>query len=382
MKRTVKVVLVLGVIATIVGGAAAFFSRGESKEAEVPAVTVERGNLVDKALAVGTIEPRVQISVKSQLSGVVSRQFAEPGDYVRAGEPLLEVRPTPTPQEVVDARRQVELRNLELVNIQREYDRQKTLKDKQLISAQDFENVQRKYDEARLQVQMASEKLELLESGRIASDAAIATVIKAPITGFVLDKSVEIGDPVVPLTSFQEGTVLMSMANMEDLIFRGTVDEIDVGRLVEGMPVEIKVGALPTSRVEGSLNKIWLKARKEENATVFPIEIALGAVRQVDTPTATGEEEAGTVQLASAVLRAGYSANAEVIVARRDSVLLVPERVITFEDGNAFVDVLLADNSTERRSIETGLSDAIQIEVISGLEEGDRVAEKKLKTIE
>jgi HlyD family secretion protein len=119
---------------------------------------------------------------------------------------------------------------------------------------------ERRLAEARVQVAMAAEKLELLQSGRISSE--VATVIRAPITGFVLDKNVEIGDPVVPLTSFQEGTVLMTMADMSDLIFRGTVDEIDVGRLVEGMPVEIRIGALPRTRVEGELQKIWLKARK------------------------------------------------------------------------------------------------------------------------
>jgi HlyD family secretion protein len=375
MKRALKVTLAVGAVSLVVGGSAAFFSRGDTDpSASVATVEVSRGTIVDKALAVGTIEPRVQISVKSQLSGVVSRQFAEPGELVRAGQPLLEVRPTPTPQEVVDAKRQVELREIELASIQRDYDRQKALSDKGLISSQDFETVQRRLDESKLQVAMAAEKLELLQSGRISSE--VATVIRAPITGFVLDKNVEIGDPVVPLTSFQEGTVLMTMADMSDLIFRGTVDEIDVGRLVEGMPVEIRVGALPRARVEGDLQKIWLKARKQDNSTVFPIEIGLGGVTEL------GEADDETPMPSAATLRAGYSANAEVIVASREDVLTLPERVIHFENGSTYVDVHLADGTAERRAIQTGLSDAIHIEVVSGLEEGDRVREKEVKQIQ
>src|SRR3989304_2068312 len=156
---------------------------------------------------------------------------------------------------------------------------------------------------------MARERLGLLEEGKVnvATDR-IETVVRSPITGFILEKTVEIGDPVVPLSTYQEGTVLLTMAAMSDLLFRGTVDEIDVGKLKEGMPVLIKIGALPAADVEGRVAKISLKARKQDNATVFPVEISLA-----DTH--------------GAVLRAGYSANADIIIARRDSALMIPERL-------------------------------------------------------
>ena len=378
MKRAVKIPLLIVALVIVAGGAAFIFGTGEAAPTEEPHVTVARGSLVDKALAVGTIEPRVQVSVKSQLSGVVSRQFAEPGEFVRAGAPLLEIRPTPTPQEIVDAERQVDLRRLELTTVEREHERQKALVDKALVSAQDYELVRRRLDEAALQLQMSEERLELLRSGRISKTSEIATVVTAPITGFVLDKNVEIGDPVVPLTSFQEGTVLMTMADMDDLIFRGTVDEIDVGKLIEGMPADIRVGALPGADVNGQLSRIWLKARKEDNSTVFPVEVDLESAFAASNG---GVAEEGGLSLEPAVLRAGYSANAEIIVARRDSVLTIPERVITFEDGHATVEILHPDNRKERVEIETGLSDAIHIEVLAGLGEGDRVAEKPLRTI-
>lgn len=379
MKRVTKIILVLVVLIVAAGGAAmALSSNGNAGGEALPTVEVTRGSIVDKALAVGTIEPRVEVSVKSQASGVVQRQFAEVGDFVEAGAPLLEIKPNPTPRELVDAERQIELRQLEVDNLKDEYERQKQLVEKRLIAEQTFERAKRSYEEARLQVQIAREQLALLREGRVSTNTGdFETVVRAPVRGFVLEKMVEIGDPVVPLTSFQEGTVLMTMADMNDLIFRGTVDEIDVGRLSEGMPATIQVGALPKAKVGGRLEKIWLKAQKEEgsSSTVFPVELEI--TEAVQTPADSSE-----VPTKPVTLRAGYSANAEIIIERRDSVLLIPERVVEFAGGAARVKVALAEGETEERTIETGLSDAIHIEVISGLEEGTRVREKPPKEIE
>ena len=377
MKRGKKLLLILFVL-VVVGGvtAAVMSSNGGGEEDEIPSVEVTRGDIVDKALAVGTIEPRVEVSVKSQVSGVVKRQFADVGDFVKAGAPVLEIQPTPTPRELIDAERQIELRQIQVDQLKADFERQQQLFDKQLIARQEYDRAQRSFQEAKLQVQMAREQLALLREGRVTtSTGSIETVVRAPVSGFILDKMVEIGDPIVPLTSYQEGTVLMTMANMEDLIFRGTVDEIDVGRLHESMPVQIKVGALPNAEVTGVLAKIWLKATKEENSTVFPVEIEI--VEAVERDLAQPEAEPTPV-----VLRAGYSANAEIIIEKREAVLLIPERLVTFEGDSAKVTVLLADNQTEERLIETGLSDAISVEVLEGLDEGDQVREKPPKVIE
>jgi HlyD family secretion protein len=154
--------------------------------------------------------------------------------------------------------------------------RQESLQSQGLISEQQYEATQRQFSEARLAVQVARERLALLESGRIGSGAGrVETVVRSPISGFILEKMVEVGDPVVPLSTYQEGTVLMTMADMKQLIFRGTVDEIDVGRLREGMPVEVRIGALPQSRITGIVARISLKGRKVEQATTFPVEITL-----------------------------------------------------------------------------------------------------------
>jgi len=360
-----RIIIISVVLVAIVSiGVYLLVGSNDGTSSTLQKVRVERGTIVDKALAVGTIEPENEISVKSKISGVVNRIFADVGAFVRAGQPLLEVRPDPTPLELAEAKRQVELRQVDFDNLVREKTRQEALFGSNLISPKEFEDFSRKYTEAELQLKIARERLALIESGRVTiGDTQIESIIKAPIDGFVLSRSVEVGDPVTPLTSFQEGTVLMRMANMERLLFKGTVDEIDVGRLKEGMDVEIKVGALPNDTVRGVLRKIWLKAQKKENATVFPIEIIIPAARNT-------------------VLRAGYSANANIIIQKKPDVLTIPERVITFRNDSAFVKVPLPPDREEERYIKTGLSNAISIEVVSGLKEGDVVIEKPVKKIE
>jgi HlyD family secretion protein len=359
--------IVLSSVAVVLIGVAFFLFFGSNKssnENDLPKVKVTKGTIVDKALAVGTIEPENEISVKSKVSGVVSRIFVDVGEYVKIGQPILEVRPDPTPLELADAKRQVQLSQVDMDNLKKEQVRAHSLYTSKLISDKEYEDFQKKYDESELRLKISTEKLALMESGKVKiGETEIESIVKAPISGFILNRTVEIGDPVTPLTSYQEGTVLMKMANMERLIFKGTVDEIDVGKMKEGMDVEIKVGALPSDTVRGILRKIWLKAEKKDNATVFPIEIIV--------PTSK-----------NTVLRAGYSANASIIIQKKANVLTIPERVVTFSNDSASVKVALGAQKDEKRYIKTGLSDAINIEIVSGLKEGDEVFEKPVKKID
>jgi HlyD family secretion protein len=363
MKKKLLVFSV-GAVVILAGGYLLFGGSSNSELDTLPTVAVERGDIVDRALAVGTVEPENEISVKSKVSGVVREIFADAGSFVKAGDPLLEVKPDPTPLELAEAKRRVQLQEVEMENLAKEKVRQESMAEKKLISAREYEEFQRRYQEARLQLTLARERLELLESGSVMiEETQIESIIKAPIQGFVLRKMVEVGDPVTPLTSYQEGTVLMKMANMGRLVFKGTVDEIDVGRLNEGMEAQLKIGALPKDTITGTLTRISLKAEKRDNATVFPIEIAIP-------------------KTSNALLRAGYSANANIIIQRKDSVLIIPERVVTFRNDSAFVRTVEDGDEKDERYIQTGLSDAINLEVVSGLAEGDKVYEKPVKKIE
>jgi HlyD family secretion protein len=363
-KKTKKwLIWVLGSVVVIII-ASVVLSAGSNKKANGRrTVKVTRDNIVEKALAVGSIEPVNEIDIKAKVSGVVGKIYANVGDFVHAGDPLLEVKPDPTPQELAQAKRDVEMANIELETLGKELERNTQLKAKGLIAEQEFELLTQKYEEAKLRHQMALERLELIEKGKVKiAETKIETVVKAPLTGFILEKNVNLGDPVVPLTSYQPGTALMRMADMTDLIFKGTVDEIDVGKIKENMPCELQVGAIPGQDIKGHVTLISLKAKKEDNTTVFPVEIKIDETKNT-------------------VLRAGYSANAYIIIAKRDSVLTIPERVVTFRNDSAFVQLRRGDQPAEERYIKTGLSDAILIEVIEGLKEGEDVLEKEVKEI-
>lgn len=348
------------------GGSIYYISNGQGKDEvqEAPYVTAEMGTIVEKALAVGTIEPENEISVKSQLSGVVSVIYAEAGDYVRKGDPLIEVSPDPTPLELAEAKRNLERIRIEESNLRKELDRMDQLLNKKLVSQQEFDQLEQRHNDVGVRLQIANERLQLLESGKIKmGDTVIESVIRAPIDGYILEELVNVGEPVVPLTTYQAGTPLMTLAEMNNLLFKGTVDEIDIGKIEIGMPVELKVGALPKQSILGEVSHISLKAIEQDNATVFPIEISI-------------------TETNGSVLRAGYSANADIIIKKMANTLTIPERVVTMKDGKAFIEVPgTQPGSREEVEISVGMSDAITVAVTEGLNEGDKVLEKPLKEL-
>jgi HlyD family secretion protein len=362
-KMTKKIIL--GVIAIGVIGAVLMLAMdgSASKETEFETFAVERGDIVDKALAVGKIEPEKEIAIKSKIGGIVRSVFVEIGSEVSAGDPLFDIAPDPTPLEYTEAKRQVEISQVSFDNAKREFDRVKSLRDKQLISHQEYESKLAVYDEADLRLKLAREKLALIESGKTTiADRSIDNIIKSPISGTILSKNAEEGDPVVPLTSFQAGTELMTLARMDKLLFKGNVDEIDVGKIAEGMSAKIEIGAVPGSEIEGIVRKISPKAHTQDGSTLFEIEIEI-------------DDDGGDF------LRAGYSANANIIISESRDILLVPERLITFKDSLATVEVTDTLGTVEVREVKTGLSDGINIEVISGVEEGDLIVERPPKEI-
>lgn len=360
-----KAVIVLGVLIAGSVGAVAYSRSLKSSDPGFKTVLVSRGEVVEKALAVGAIRPEQEISVKSKISGIVRKTYREVGDYVRAGEPLFEIQPDPTPLELTEARREVENAANGYDQAKRKYDRQDSLKKQGITSSQDWDTAQKDLQETESRLGLAREKLALVEKGRIKSERLnVESVIRAPVSGTLLELAVHEGDPVVPLTSFQAGTALAVMADMKTLLFKGTVDEIDVGKLAEGLPARIKIGALPEAQVEGRLSKISPKSKTSEGATLFDVEIAILAAKGV-------------------VLRAGYSANADIVVKEKKDVLLIPERLVKFEGGKATVEVPgELGKEPARKEIKYGLSDGMNVEVTEGLKDKDAVVERPPKKIE
>lgn len=362
LKKISLGIVILGITAALVF---MVFKRSGHTDASFQLVMVERGTIVDKALAIGQIEPENEIAIKSKISGLVKRLYVEIGDSVNVGDPLLEVAPDPTPLEYAEAQRNVQLAAVSYDKAKRDYNRKKDLLDKHLLSEEELDSYKQTLDITDLRLKLSEEKLSLIESGKARiANRTIESIIRSPISGRVLARYVNEGDPVVPLTSFQEGTELLTLATMENLLFKGTVDEIDVGKLTEGMPVDIKIGAIPDAEIKGLLHMISPKARKEDNTVLFDVEIHLTEIAE------------------NIILRAGYSANAEIVITRKDSVLVLPERLVTFRGDSAYVEVLGDRGEPIEIAIETGLSDGLQVEIIAGLEDSTEVVERPPKEIE
>ena len=362
-----KGLIALGVLVIVGGLSAALYSKSTSSKANgLKTVAVARGSVVEKALAIGAIKPKREIAVKSKISGIVKTSYREIGDKVKPGDPLFDIIPDPTPMELTEARREVEIAKNVFDQSKKKYDRARTLKDQGILAAQDWEQADKEIQDAKIRLELANERLALIEKGRVKSERmAVESVIRSPIAGTVLELLVNEGDPVVPLTSYQAGTALTNLADMNTLVFKGTVDEIDVGKLHEGMPAGIKIGALPDARVDGKIYKISPKSKTAEGATLFDVEIELLPAKGV-------------------VLRAGYSANAEIAVREKHDVLLLPERLVTFADGKASVELPGGTEKAEpvKKEIKVGLSDGMNVEVAEGLKEKDLVVERPPKKIE
>jgi HlyD family secretion protein len=337
------------------------------KKAEVKLVAVARGDIMEKALAVGTIDPEKETKIKSTIPGIVAEVLFKVGDFVKAGAPLFKISPNPTPLEYVESRRAMEVAEVTMKKVKADWERQIELYKKALISKSEMDAIESSFQEANLHYKIAMERLELLEKGRISmSNRNIDSIIRSPNAGVILSQSVFLGDPIVPLTNYQPGTELCSLADMESLRFKGTVDEIDVGKITAAMPAEVTIGALPDVKIPGQVTRIYPKAKKEGNATLFDIEIAITKDPAI-------------------VLRAGFSATASIRIRDRKQVLTLPERLVVFEDGKRFVEVPEGDGKGELKTrkveVQTGLSDGLNIEILSGLKEGEKVVEKPPREI-
>jgi HlyD family secretion protein len=366
MSRLGKVLLILIIAAGATVGVYAVVRNGQKKDGGLKEVEVSRGTIVEKAVAVGQIQPRQKFQVKSKISGIVRRAMVQVGDTVQAGDPLFEIAPTPTPLEATEVDRRVESAEASYRRAETDFQRATELSRSGVLPKSEVDAKRESYELARVALTKAQQDRELVRRGALSSGSGKESIIRAPAAGTVLTRLVNEGDPIVPLTSYQPGTEMATIADMSDLIFKGTVDEIDVGKLAVGMEARIKVGALPTDIVVGQVARIAPQAQQQEGATLFDVEIELNPGQNI-------------------TLRAGYSANADVIIREKKDVLVLPERLVAFEDGGKKTTVELpsADPKAEPKKVEikTGVSDGLNVEIISGLKQGDKVVERPPREI-
>ncbi|MEO8055938.1 MAG: efflux RND transporter periplasmic adaptor subunit [Acidobacteriota bacterium] len=371
MAKILKILLGLTLLAGAATGVYAY-SRGARKaDGGMKLVDAQLGSITEKAVAVGQIQPRQKFSVKSKISGIVRSCRVEVGDKVKAGDPLFEIGPDPTPLELTGVDRAVESAQATHQRAKLEFDRSQELFRQGITSKSDVDQKRESFELAKVALNKAEQDRDLTRKGRLAKTETTGTesIIRAPAAGTILTRLVNPGDPIVPLTSYQPGTEMATIADMSDLIFKGTVDEIDVGKLHVDLPARIKVGALPTDVVTGRVSRIAPQAQQKEGATLFDVEIELEKNPKI-------------------TLRAGYSANADLIIREKKDVLTVPERLVLWEDGGkkSFVEIpdeKAKGSKVEPKKIEVklGISDGMNVEVVSGLSKGDKVVQRPPKEI-
>ena len=370
MGRLLKTLIILVVLVGAASALYAFSRNGRKADGGMKLIEAQTGSITEKAVAVGQIQPRQKFSVKSKISGIVKTCRVQVGDRVKAGDALFEIGPDPTPMEITEVDRQVDSAHASFQRAKIEFERATELLRQGIQARSDVDAKRESYELAKIAVEKAEQNRDLTRKGRLATTATtgMESIIRAPAAGTILTRAVNPGDPVVPLTSYQPGTELATVADMNDLIFKGTVDEIDVGKLHVGLLARIKVGALPTDVVTGKVSRIAPQAQQKEGATLFDVEIELDPTK--------------------VTLRAGYSANADLIIREKKDILTIPERLVIFEDGGKKTSVEVSDEKAKGSKIEPkkidvklGISDGMNVEVVSGLNKGDKVIQRPPKEI-
>ena len=316
------------------------------------------GDLRKTTVLTGKIEPRNEVNVKPQISGIISEIVKEAGQTVQAGEVIAKVKVIPDMSQLSSAQSRLRLADINLKQAKTDYERERVLYDKGLVSADEYDKINQTYQQAREERAAAEDNLEVVRDGVSRSNAnASSTLIRSTITGVILDIPVKVGNSVILSNTFNDGTTIATVANMGDLIFRGNIDETEVGQVTTGMPMKITVGALQNLHFDAHLEYIAPKAVDNNGANQFEIKAAV---------TIAGQNR----------MRSGYSANAEIVLAEARHVLTVPESTIEFSGKDTFVYVVKGsgkDQTYERRAVKTGLSDGVNIEIKSGLRAGEHV---------
>ena len=358
MKKYLKVIIAAIVVLIFIGTFVFLYEKSKPQPVVYDEFTPKVTDISKTTVITGSIEPRDEVEVKPQISGIITEIYKEAGEMVKSGEVIAKVKVIPDMGQLSSAESRVRLAEINLKQAKVNYDREKQLYDKQLVSAEEYDNVRQALDQAREENTAAIDALEVVRDGVSSSNAsASSTLIRSTISGLILDIPVKVGNSVILSNTFNDGTTIASVADMGDLIFRGNIDETEVGQLVTGMPMRITIGALQNLKFEARLEYISPKATDNNGANQFEIKAAV------------------TVPQGNAI-RSGYSANAEIELASAKGVLTVPESAIEFSGNETYVYVIkgsVDDKTYERRKVTTGLSDGINIEIKSGLKKNEKV---------
>ena len=363
MKKVFKILGVV-VLVAIFGGTLFFLYNKSKKKTDF----FENKNpfyseVVMKTVATGSVVPRFEIEIVPQVSGIIDELFVEAGDKITKGQVVARIKIIPDMVTLNSAETRVNRAKIGFEDAQIDYDRQQKIFDKEMISNEEFKAAKVAYDSAKEELTAAENNLELIKNGVTKkAETATNTLVRSTIDGMVLDVPVEEGNSVIQANTFNAGTTIASVADMSDMIFEGNVDETEVGKIREGMPIELEIGAIDKEKFAAVLEYISPKGVEENGAIQFEIK--------ANVKLKEGQ-----------FIRAGYSANANIVLERKDNVMVIPEGLLQFENDSSFVEVNIGtaeEPNYEKRWVHTGLSDGINIEITEGLNVEDKVKGEKI----
>ncbi len=354
MKRILPFLIVVGIAAVFIGTLMFLYQKSQTAPIVFETQQAVVTDIVKKTVATGSLVPRQEIEIKPRVSGVIESLHVEPGQLVARDDLIADIRIIPDMLSLNRAESELATARIELENARRERKRSRDLQARALIPEAELSRVELDFELAQQKVNAASNNLALIKNGAIRKSNKVSNQVRSTVAGTVLDVPVEEGESVIESNTFNAGTTVAMVADMNDMIFLGRVDESEVGKLREGMDLAIKIGALDRERLSGTLEYIAPKGVDNEGVIEFEIRAAIKPRPDL-------------------MVRAGYSANADIVLDRRDQVLAVSESLLQFEDGEPYVEVETGPQLFERRAVEVGLSDGINIEVLGGLDADDKI---------
>jgi HlyD family secretion protein len=380
MKKYFKLFLAALVALVFIGMFVFLWQKSQPKADVYEVFTPKVMDLQKTTVVTGKIEPRNEVNVKPQISGIIAEIMKEAGDHVQAGEVIARVKVIPDMQQLSSAQSRVRLATVNAQQAKVDLEREQVLFDKGLVSADEYDKIRQAYNQSREELTAANDQLQVVRDGVSRTNAsASSTLVRSTISGLILDIPVKVGNSVILSNTFNDGTTIATVANMGDLIFRGNIDETEVGSLVTGMPMQITIGAMQNLQFEATLEYIAPKAVESNGANQFELKAAVRQ-RLVDAGE-KGMKQLGKNRTQAAQLRSGYSANASIVLAEVKQALAIPESAIEFADGKTFVYVVKGTDKHpeyERRAVTTGMSDGLNIQIISGLKKDEQVRGPKV----
>lgn len=366
MKKYLKIALLVIIAVILIGTFVFLYQKSQPKITVYETVKAEITDLQKTTVATGKVEPRDEILIKPQISGIIDDVYKEAGQTVKKGEVIAKVKVIPELGQLNAAESRVRLAEINTTQAETDFNRIKKLYDDQLISREEYEKSEIALKQAREEKQTAKDNLEIIKEGITKNNASFSsTMIRSTIDGLILGVPVKAGNSVIMSNTFNDGTTIATVANMNDLIFRGNIDETEVGRIHEQMPIKLTIGALQNLTFNAILEYISPKGVETNGANQFEIKAAISVPDSVQ-------------------IRSGYSANAEIVLQRANQVLAVPESTVEFSGDSTFV-YLMTDSvpkqKFQRTQVTTGMSDGIKIEIKKGITAQDKIrgAEKKDK---